>query len=481
MSLSRSDIVDGLTRLLGAAKVVTDEQELKSSSIDRFRKYEDICGVYTQPIPAAIALVESTDEVAAVLMFANEHRINIVPRTGRSATEGGLETAIENSVVLDGSRMSKIIKIDTYNMQATAQCGVPLEVLDDLLRKKGYTTGHSPQSKPLAQMGGLVATRSIGQLSTLYGGIEDMVVGLEAVFPNGEITRIKNIPRRAAGPDIRHIIIGNEGALCFITEVTVKIFRYQPQSNRFLGYILDSMEEGFAILREVMVNGYKPSVARLYDPADGAFHFSHFAKDKCVLIFIAEGSELIATATEEGINEIVSGRGTCEPVDSALIAQWFSNLNWGPEQIAAEREEIRRTTSIGFTTEVSADWSSIHDIYAGACKRISAEIPDIEMVGGHSSHSYINGTNMYFVYYYQVGDCPPEQEITRYHNPINAIICEETLRGGGSIVHHHGIGKARSPWTRAEYGTSYYILETIKNAFDPNGIMNAGTIIPLKS
>jgi alkyldihydroxyacetonephosphate synthase len=481
MSLSRSDIVDGLTRLLGTGKVVTDEQELKSSSIDRFRKYEDICGIYTQPIPAAIAMVESTDEVAAVLRFANEHRINIVPRTGRSATEGGLETAVENSVVLDGSRMSEIIKIDTYNMQATAQCGVPLEVLDDLLREQGYTTGHSPQSKPLAQMGGLVATRSIGQLSTLYGGIEDMVVGLEAVFPNGEVTRIKNVPRRAAGPDIRHVIIGNEGALCFITEVTVKIFRYRPQNNRFLGYTLDSMQEGFAILREVMVNGYRPSVARLYDPADGAFHFSRFAKNKCVLIFMAEGSELIAAATEEGINEIVSDHTTCERIDSALIAQWFSNLNWGPEQIAAEREEIRKTKSVGFTTEVSADWSSIHDIYASACKRISAEIPDIEMIGGHSSHSYINGTNMYFVYYYRVAGCPPEREITRYHNPINAIICEETLRGGGSIVHHHGIGKARSPWTRAEYGTSYYILETLKDAFDPNGIMNAGTIIPLKS
>jgi alkyldihydroxyacetonephosphate synthase len=480
MSLSRSEIVAGLTGLLGAAKVVTDEQELRSSSIDRFRKYEDICGVYTQPIPAAVAMVETAEEVAAVLTFANEHRINIVPRTGRSATEGGLETAVENSVVLDGSRMKTIVEIDTVNMQATAQCGVSLEVLDDRLRELGYTTGHSPQSKPLAQMGGLVATRSVGQLSTLYGGIEDMVVGIEAVFPNGEVTRIKNVPRRAAGPDIRHIIIGNEGALCFITEVTVKIFRYRPENNRFLGYTLDSMEEGFTILREVMVNGYRPSVARLYDPADGAFHFSHFAKDKCVLIFMAEGSDLIASATEEGIDAIVSERGTCDRIEGALIERWFSNLNWGPEQIAAEREQIRRTKSIGFTTEVSANWTSINDIYASVCKRIPAEVPDIEMIGGHSSHSYINGTNMYFVYYYQVGDCPPEQEITRYHNPINAIICEEALRLGGSIVHHHGIGKARAQWTEAEYGSSYYILRTLKDAFDPHGIMNAGTIIPIE-
>ena len=139
-------------------------------------------------------------------------------------------------------------------------------------------------------MGGLVATRSIGQFSTLYGGIEDMVVGLEAVFPDGTITRIKNIPRRAVGPDIRHVIIGNEGALCYITEVTVKLFPYLPQNNTFVGYTLKNMRPGFEALRKVMVEGYRPSVARLYDPPDGAFHFSKFAaQDDCVLLFMAEG------------------------------------------------------------------------------------------------------------------------------------------------------------------------------------------------
>ena len=96
-------------------------------------------------------------------------------------------------------------------------------------------------------MGGLVATRSIGQFSTLYGGIEDMVVGLEVVFPGGEVARIKNVPRRAAGPDIRHIVIGNEGALCFITEVTVKLFPYLPENNIFLGWTLKSMKTGFEV------------------------------------------------------------------------------------------------------------------------------------------------------------------------------------------------------------------------------------------
>jgi alkyldihydroxyacetonephosphate synthase len=479
MSLTAAEIVAALTDLLGPDQVDTDAEQLRAASIDRFRKYEDIHGVSSRPVPAAIAYAAGTEQVSRVLAFANANGVAVVPRTGRSATEGGLETAVENSVVLDGSRLNAILSVDHVNMQVTGQCGVGLQALDDLLQAQGLTTGHSPQSKPLAQLGGLVATRSIGQLSTLYGGIEDMVVGLEAVLPSGEVVRIKNVPRRAAGPDIRHLVIGNEGALCFITEVTVKVFRYTPQHNVYLGYTLDSMAEGFAILREVMVAGYRPSVARLYDVPDGAFHFSHFAEDRCVLIFVAEGNERIARATGEGIDELVTGRGTCQSVDGELVATWFGRLNWGPEQIAAEREEIRRTGSIGFTTEVSGGWSVIHEIYQAVCARMRAEVPSLEMVGGHSSHSYPNGTNMYFVYYYGVGDCPPELEAERLHTPINAIICEETLRLGGSIVHHHGIGKARTPWVQAEYGSSYVLLTAVKAALDPNGIMNPGTVIPL--
>jgi len=315
------------------------------------------------PLPAAVAMVSSTDEVARVLAFANEQGVNVVARTGGTATEGGLETPVENSVVVDGGLMNKIISIDAYNMQATAQCGVPLQELEDKVRELGLTTGHSPQSKPIASMGGLVATRSIGQFSTLYGGIEDMVVGCEVVFPGGQISRIKNVPRRAAGPDIRHIVIGNEGALCYITEVTVKLFPYMPENNIFLGWTLKNMKTGFAALREVMAAGYKPSVARLYDPEDGQLHFSDFAaKDDCVLLFMAEGNAGISAATAAGIEEIVAKYPECKPVDGQLIATWFDDLVWDQSKVTREDERIRTTRNVNRTTEISADWSTINDI-----------------------------------------------------------------------------------------------------------------------
>jgi alkyldihydroxyacetonephosphate synthase len=478
MSISREEIVKGLVKILGEEQVITDEEVLKESSNDRYRKYEQCYNVYTQPIPAAVAYVKSTEQVASVLEFADKEHINVVPRTGHSAIEGGLETALENSIVLDGSQMNKVIDVNKTNMQVTCQCGVPLQDLEDSLREQGLTTGHSPQSKPLAQMGGLVATRSIGQFSTLYGGIEDMIVGMEAVFPGGKVCRIKNVPRRSVGPDIRHIIMGNEGALCFITEVTVKMFKYQPENNIFLGYKIKDMDKGFEALREVMIEGYKPSVARLYDLQDAAMNFD-WADDQNVLLFMAEGAAAITRATADAIDEIVKKVEGVTPVDPKLIEKWFDHLNWGPEQIAQEKEEILATDNIGITTEISGCWDCIGKIYATAVERIKKEVPDLTMIGGHSSHSYINGTNMYFVYYYNVVDCKPEDEMNKYHNLINRIICEQTIKYGGSIAHHHGLGKARAHYVFEEYGSSFYMLETLKKAFDPNGIMNMGTLIPI--
>jgi alkyldihydroxyacetonephosphate synthase len=479
MSITKEAIVEHLHGLLSPAQVVTDEAELQRASVDNFRKLQNIFGVHTMRTPVAVVNVRSTDEVVKVLAFADEHGVNVVARTGGTATEGGLESGVDHSIVVDGSQMNAILSIDAYNMQATVQCGVPLQVLEDEVRKVGLTTGHSPQSKPIASMGGLVATRSIGQFSTLYGGIEDMVVGCEVVFPGGQVSRIKNVPRRAAGPDIRHIVIGNEGALCYITEVTVKLFPYMPENHRYMGWTLKNMSTGFAALREVMVAGYKPSVARLYDYEDGQLHFSHFAKpDEGILIFLAEGNAGITAATEAGIKELVAKYPECVPVESHFIEEWFNDLVWGPDKVTREDERIRTTRNVNRTTEISADWTSVQKIYDAVIPRIRAEIRGITLLGGHSSHSYINGTNMYFNYFYDLIDCEPEEENDKYYFPIINIICEETLRYGGSIVHHHGIGKARAPWVRQEYGTSFPMLATLKKAFDPNGVMNMGTIIP---
>jgi len=479
--LNRQSIVQAMIELLGPEAVETGVEQLKAASVDRFKKYTAVHGIYDGPIPAAIVYPESTADVAAILRVAEENLINVVPRTGRTATEGGLETVVADSLVVDGSRMNAILSIDPVDMMATVQCGVGLQELEDTLRAQGLTTGHSPQSKPLAQMGGLVATRSIGQFSTLYGGIEDMVVGLESVFPGGKVTRIKNVPRRAAGPDIRHIIIGSEGALCFITEVTVKLFRYQPENNRYFGFLVDEFASGIAAVRELITAGYRPSVCRVYSSEDARQHFADFYQGKNVVVLVAEGPKGIADATAEAIEEFFAGR-PYERVDSGLIRQWFENLNWGQDKIDAEKADMLEHARLGYTTEVSVDWSRVSDLFEAVMGRIRSEFPragDLTMLGAHSSHSYQTGTNLYFVYDYRINSSPRE-EIEVYHKPLNAIIVEEALRLGGSMVHHHGVGKYRTTWMRQEHGSAYYLLSTLKRAFDPNGVMNAGTIFPLE-
>ena len=481
MSLTHQDVVEHLRRIIDADRIIDDEATLKLASVDHYRKLQTIFDTHTMQLPAAVVMANSTDEVSKILAFADANDVNVVARTGGTATEGGLESGTDRSIVVDGSLMNEIISIDAYNMQATVQCGVPLQLLEDACREQGLTTGHSPQSKPIASMGGLVATRSRGQLSTLYGGIEDMVVGCEVVFAGGAVSRIKNNPRRAAGPDIRYIVIGNEGALCYITEVTVKLFPFMPENNHYLGWTTKEMSKGFDVLRDVMVAGLKPAVARLYDYEDGQLKFSHMANpDEVTIIFTTEGNAGVARATADGIREIIARHPDCKPIDGDLVDTWFNDLVWGPEKVIAESNRIRESRNVNRTTEVSADLTSIQKIYAAVIPRIRAEIAGITIVGGHSSHSYINGTNLYFNYFFDLGDTAPENETEECYLPIISIIVDETLRYGGSIVHHHGMGKARAPWVKDEYGTSYPMLEKLKQVYDPNGVMNMGTIIPNK-
>ena len=481
--MSREQVLADLRSLLTGDKINTNPGDLYDASADRYKKYAKAKKVLDTPVPVAIVYPGDTGEVAKLLRYCNGNAVNVIPRSGKTATEGGLENWKDLTIVIDGKLLDRIIKIDTYNMQATVQSGVSLQRLEDELRKLGYTTGHSPQSKPVAQLGGLVATRSIGQFSTLYGGIEDMVAGLECVFPDGHVSRIKNVPRRAGGPDIRHIVIGSEGALCYITEVTVKIYKYYPDNNKFYGYLTEDIDTGISVLREVVVNGFRPSVARAYSEEDARQHFYNFYKGKCVLLFMAEGPEGIVSATCAAIEE-AAGKfksGIVEQVDGKLIENWFNHLNWSQQDIDDEFEGmVENDCHAGFTTEVSADWETIGKIYHNVMNRIKGGFPkvqDLTPLGGHSSHSYINGTNMYFVYNYDI-NCAPEDEMRVYHHPIQRIIVEETLKLGGSMCHHHGIGKFRSEWTAEEHGSAYYMMEKLKTAFDPNGIMNFGAIFP---
>ena len=488
--LAPDAVVAGLRDLLDDARVVTDPELLAEVSQDRWKKYQSVHGIHDGPQPVALVRATSTDDVVAVLRFAHDHGVPVVPRTGGTGTEGGLEVVLPGTVVLDGSAMDGIVAIDETDMQATVRCGTPLRVLEDALAERGLTTGHSPQSQPVACYGGLVATRSIGQLSTLYGGIEDMVVGLEAVLPGGEVVRVRDVPRRAAGPDVRHVLIGNEGALAFVTEVTVKVFR-RPEHRRFQGWHVPDLGTGIDLLRELVTAGHRPAVCRAYDEGDAAERFA-FADGRCVVVLMTEGPRGVVEATAAAADALVArlaadpdarpGSGPrLEPIDEAAVADWFAGLNWGPEKLEEEKESMLASPRLGFTTEVAASWSRIGEVYEAVVRRVREEfdrVDDLVVLGAHSSHSYQNGTNLYVVYDY-VANCDPRDELELYHRPLNRIIVEAALEAGGTMVHHHGVGKYRTEWIEAEHGSSYRLLRGLKEQLDPRNVMNPGTIYPL--
>lgn len=480
MNVTREQALEKLEAIVGAGHVLTDEQSLRMGDSHN-RGYAKAFGLYQTPLPLAIVNAYSTDQVSEVLAYCNQNQIHVIPRTGATGGEGLLEVICENTIILDGSNMNQILKIDTDNMMVTCQCGTPLQEVEDQVNKLGLTTGHSPQSRPMADMGGLVATRSIGQFSTYYGAIEDLLCGLEAVTPDGRVIRIRNVPRRSAGPDLRHIFMGSEGALGFITEVTVKLFPYYPDNMWMGGYIMKNMKSGFEALRKIITSGYKPSVVRLYDKPDMDYNFGSVTlkDEEAFMFFVAEGPGALPKDTGDAIHKIALEFGG-EYIGTRAVEHWMIHRNDLCDQFRGTvwAEKYRQTHTLYSTTEISASWTDIVKIYDDVMKNVPPQIENLVMLGGHVSHSYINGTNIYFVYQLKMNspETADEEHVKMVHAICNEVLKYET----GGCVHHHGMGKQRVPLAWKEHGTSYPLMIDLKHMMDPNNIMNPGTLVMLK-
>jgi FAD/FMN-containing dehydrogenase len=473
--MNKTDIIKGLEQLVGSERVLTDEQSILDATKDYigFRIYQRVEKKFFVPRASCVVRPESTDEVSRVLRFLNDNRVDAVPKSGGSSVTLSIEPT-EGGVVIDGSAMNGILDINEKDMTVTVRSGTPLEYLENTLNEKGYSTGHFPQSLPLAHMGGLLATRSIGQFSTLYGGIEDLVVGLEAVLASGEVVRIKNVPRRSCGPDLRQLFIGSEGMLGFITEATVKIFKYRPEERWMRAYGIKDMKTGLDMIRDIMQDGYKPAVVRLHDAAEVLMVLGMadaVPPDHALMLFIADGPKSIARATGAAIEEYAKKYEAVDIGDKP-VKSWLVTRN--DVSYHLEGTDYHEMGALADTCEISGSWSVIGDIYDAVCKRMLDDNDDVIHIGGHSSHSYMQGTNIYFTFAFMEDSAEKAQED---YMRVLTVIMEETLRYGGSIAHHHGSGKYRTRWMPQEHGSSYPLLYMLKNALDPNRIMNKGVLL----
>ena len=471
--MEHAALIHQLGDLIGRENVIADPEIVLDSSKDYigFRQYERGAGMYRVPRAACVVKPQNTAQVSVVLSFLNEYGVDAVPRTGGSCVTMGVEPQ-EGGVIVDGSDMNEIIELNETNLWVTARCGTPLEYLENYLNKRGWTTGHHPQSLPMAHVGGLLATRSIGQFSTLYGGIEDLVVGLEAVLADGEVVRIKNNPRRSVGPDLRHMFIGSEGAFGFITEASLKIFPYMPENYWMRGYGIQGMDNGLAAIREIMAKGYKPAVVRLHCPVEAERDFGGIVPDGyAVLLLLADGPKAVADAIGAGIEEIMQSYESID-LGTKPVEHWLVHRNDTCDNM--DNDLYYKLGLLADTCEISAPWSVIGDIYAAVLERVPRDVPEMVSIGGHSSHSYMQGTNIYFTFGALLHDA--ENARPMYMRIVTAIM-EETLKRGGSIAHHHGSGKYRTRWMPQEHGSSYVLMRRLKEALDPNGILNKGVLL----
>jgi alkyldihydroxyacetonephosphate synthase len=459
-----------LTMELGEANVSTDMADLLANSrgvwpveVKAMRRFLAGDERARLTLPGCVVRPADAWEVATVLRIAQEWRIPVVPFGGGSGITGGA-AAIPGSISLDTKRLTSL-RVDAVSMVAEAGGGISGIELETRLNAQGLSLGHFPQSLLSSTVGGWVATRASGTFSTRYGNIEDRVIGLEVALPGGELLRTRATPRSATGPDLTQWFIGSEGTLGVITEVGLSLHPMAPDQER-RSFVFPSFEMGLQAIRGFMRMGARPGVARLYDAGETAHKFPGFGYDdgSALLLLVFEGeSELVAADVAVTERACAAGfEGGREPVDH----WWRSRFD--------TRGLVERNCALGGVAdaiEVSAFWGDMMRVYTGM---MDAAARHNVAAFAHLSHAYRSGGGLYVIVSGQAED--DEAAIGLYTSVVDDLLAA-CLENGGSISHHHGIGRGKARWLAVEHSDAgMALLKRIKQAFDPVGIMNPGVL-----
>ncbi len=461
-----SPIAEALKGALGEAQVLTEPGVLAERRHDYWMvsHLRDRKGA-AAPSPACVVRPRSVADVRAVLRLANDRGAPVIPFGLVSGVVGGV-FARADAIVLDMSAMNAVRSIDPVNLLAAFDAGKNGLAAEAAVAARGLTIGHWPQSVAVSSVGGWVATRASGQFSSAYGNIEDMVHSIEAVLPTGEVVVLGKGPRASAGPDLRHLMMGSEGALGVITGVTFSL-RRQPEERRLSAFEAPDMRAGFELQREIVQSGWRPPVVRQYDERESGRLDGRLTK--CVILMVHEGPAALVEAEVAAVAALAAEAGIpAAPTD--VVEHWLAHRNNVPPWDAILERNI-----VADTVEVSAAWDAIGAVYEDAVASLR-EMPGCMAASAHSSHVYRSGLNLYFTFAIMPPD-PADME-GAYFEAWRRIM-EATHRQGGSLSHHHGVGRVRRDYLERELGKEgVALLRKLKRALDPKGIMNPGVLIP---
>ncbi|GAB5905070.1 FAD-binding oxidoreductase [Mycobacteroides chelonae] len=486
VALSPSSLTEGqlaaLSGLLGAEHVRTDHGARlrhaggKSTPDLLRRRSTDV-----QEAPDAIVYPASHEEVSTLLSLCDERAIAVVPFGGGTSVVGGLDperggfTAV---IAVDLRRMSGLVSLDEESGTAVLLPGTTGPEAEELLGAKGFSLGHFPQSFRFASIGGFAATRSSGQASSGYGRFDAMVDAVRIATPRGDL-ELGRAPASAAGPDLRQLFLGSEGALGIITEVTVRVHRL-PEETWYQGWSFPSFDAGAQALRTLVQSDAAPTVLRLSDEAESGLNLA-LAKD---IGGKNPAAGVLAITTVEGTPGHVAARSA--EVAAVLSAAGGTALGdepgkaWDHGRFDAPylRDALIDAGAVVETLETATSWRSLATLRMAVTTALSETLgaqgtPPLVLC--HISHTYRTGASLYFTVVCAAAEDPMTQWGKAKKAAGDAIVA-----AGGTITHHHAVGRDHQPWLVDEVGElGIEILQAVKRTVDPRGILNPGKLIPV--
>lgn len=452
--------------------------------------------------PDAVVWPESSQELSSILAYCHENSIPVIPFGGGSGVCGGT-WATQGGISLDLKRLDQIIEINVEEMSFTAQAGINGEVLERALNAKGFSLRHFPSSIYCATLGGYLACRSAGQLSTKYGKVEDLVLEMEVVLADG---RIISLGTGQDSSDLKELFMGSEGTLGVITKAKMKMFRL-PEVEKFLTYKFSDLPTALKGIRQTLQSGIFPSVVRLYDETDTLLAHSYSEegetscfdlikdgfkpylekiKNESLRAVLAKPSLLnkLSKVLPTGCQLIMMFEGQSNIVDEEIniTEKLFrslgaKNLGEGPGLYwKAHRYSVAYKLSPLFdegffadTMEVACTWDKLENLYEAVRESIGKNA----LAFAHFSHAYREGCSIYFTFVsYKKGAEASEKHYAKiWDEALNVCV-----QAGGVISHHHGVGLLKAKYMKDQWGENFSWLQNIKNILDPRNILNPGKL-----